>query len=165
MRQRGRKFIPHRVYSYKHHCHHSSDEKNQEYAVPPIAPFHLKKCSTAQQNAPKINTPAQKTHLSCLARLSTMRIVSPLKPRVLATLYSFRCVPLSISRCCPRSPSTARPRSRYSSSWALADWEKDCSRRACDSRVRSKGEVPKERELPPPVDGAKGEGLGREDWA
>lgn len=29
----------------------------------------------------------------------------------------------------------ARPRSRYSSSWAFEFWKKDCSRRACDSRV------------------------------
>jgi len=96
---------------------------------------HRKKCNTAQQNKKNINTPTQKIHLSCLARRSTIRIVSPLTPSVLATLYSRRCVPLRISRCSPRSASTARPRSRNSSSWLLVLPRNDCSRSACVSRL------------------------------
>lgn len=96
---------------------------------------HRRKCNTAQQNAKNSSTPPQNIHLSCFARLETMRIVSPLTPSVFATLYSLRCVPFSISRCWPRSPSTARPRSRYSSSCALVLVMKFCSRRACVSRV------------------------------
>lgn len=96
---------------------------------------HLKKCRTAQQNRKKTTTPPQKIHLSCFALRSTMRIVSPLTPSVLATLYSLRCVPFKTSRCCPRSESTARPRSRNSSSWVWVFEKKDCSRRAWVSRL------------------------------
>lgn len=99
---------------------------------------------TNQQKPPKPATPPQKIHLSCFALLSTMRIVSPLTPSVFATLYSFFCVPLSISFCAPRSPRTARPRSRYSSSCAFVCDMNDCSCKAAASRVESDGEVPKE---------------------
>ena len=54
--------------------------------------------NTNQQNPKNMTTPAQNIHLSCFARLSTMRIVSPLTPSVFATLYSLRCVPFNISR-------------------------------------------------------------------
>lgn len=94
-----------------------------------------RKCITNQQNKKKTITPPQNIHLSCFALLSTILIVSPLTPNVFATLYSRRCVPFNISRCCPRSPSTARPRSRNSSSWAFVLEKKDCSRRAWFSRV------------------------------
>ena len=59
---------------------------------------HRRKCITRKQNRKNTMTPPQKIHLSCLALLSTMRIVSPLTPSVFATLYSFRWVPFSISR-------------------------------------------------------------------
>jgi len=95
---------------------------------------HLRKCRTSQQNRKKHTTPPQKTNLSCFALLSTIRIVSPDIPNVFATLYNLLCVPFSISLCCPRSPRTARPRSKNSSSWVLELAKKDCSRRACASR-------------------------------
>lgn len=124
---------------------------------------YLRKCSTTQQNPKNTNTPAQKIHLSCFALRSTILIVSPLTPRVFATLYNRFCVPFSISFCAPRSPNTARPRSRYSSNCALDCWKNDCSRRACDSRVASLLLVPKEREL---EDGANAEvGAGRDEAA
>jgi hypothetical protein len=91
---------------------------------------HLKKWITAQQKPTSTRTPPQKTHLSCFARRSTIRIVSPLTPSVFATPYNRFCVPFSISLCWPRSPSTARPRSRYSSSVALVVEKKLASRRA-----------------------------------
>jgi hypothetical protein len=47
---------------------------------------HRRKCNTAQQNRKKTITPPQNIHLSWRARRSTMRIVSPLTPNVLATL-------------------------------------------------------------------------------
>lgn len=47
---------------------------------------YRKKCRTAQQNRKNSSTPPQKIHLSCLARRSTLRIVSPLTPSVFATL-------------------------------------------------------------------------------
>lgn len=106
---------------------------------------HRRKCMTKKQNTKKATTPPQKIHLSCLALLSTIRIVSPLTPRVFATLYNLLWVPLRISRCWPKSPSTARPRSRNSSNWALAVTKKFCSRSACSSRVKFSGPAPKER--------------------
>lgn len=90
---------------------------------------------TNQQNAKNIIAQVQKIHLSCFALLSTILIVSPLIPSVLATLYSFFCVPLSISLWSPKSPKTARPLSRYSSSAAFVEDMKFCSRKACVSRV------------------------------
>lgn len=98
---------------------------------------HPRKCITAQQNPKKTTTPTPKTHLSCLALLSIILIVSPLTPNVPATLYNLFCVPFKISLCCPRSPRTAWPRARYSSSAECVLLKKDCSRRACDSRVGS----------------------------
>lgn len=95
-----------------------------------------------------------------------MRMVSPLTPRVFATLYSLFWVPFKISFCCPRSPNTALPRSRNSSSCVLAFEKKDCSRRACDSRVKFcwVGFVPKEMEVAE-EGGANGELLGRAEVA
>ena len=107
--------------------------------------YYLKKKRTAQQNRKKTTMPAAKIHLSSFARRSTIRIVSPLTPRVFATLYSRRCVPLSISRCWPKSASTERPRSRNWSSCEFVFARKDCSRRAWVSRLKSEGEAPKLR--------------------
>lgn len=79
------------------------------FAFPSPPFFYRRKCKHNQQNMKKTRTPAQKIHLSCLARLSIIRMVSPLTPNVLATLYSLFCVFLSISRWAPRSPRTAWP--------------------------------------------------------
>lgn len=107
---------------------------------------HRKKWITPQQKPTNTRTPPQNTHLSCFARRSTIRIVSPLTPNVFATPYNRFCVPLSISLCWPRSPSTARPRSRYSSSVALVVEKKLASRRAWSSRVYVEEDwVPKPR--------------------
>jgi hypothetical protein len=93
--------------------------------------------STKYTKTTNTTTPVQKIHLSCFALRSTMRIVSPETPNVFATLYNFLCVFFRISRCSPRSPSTARPRSRYSSNVAFVDVKKFCSRRAWFSRAWS----------------------------
>lgn len=117
---------PHNAWTYNIYMLEEKEKRKTPY---------VKKCKTPQQNKKKITTPPQNIHLSCFARRSIVRIVSPLTPSVFATLYNRRCVPLSISRCWPRSPSTARPRSRNSSSCELVLEKKDCSRRAWFSRV------------------------------
>lgn len=47
---------------------------------------YRRKWITSQQKRKKITTPAQNTHLSCFALLSTIRMVSPLTPNVFATV-------------------------------------------------------------------------------
>ena len=78
-------------------------------------PYHLNNQITSTTNAMNTATPPQKIHLSCFALLSTILMVSPLTPSVVATSYNLLCVPFSISLCWPRSPNTALPRSRNSS--------------------------------------------------
>lgn len=127
--------------------------------------YPRKKCNTNQQNRKNMTTPAQKIHLSCRARLSTILIVSLLIPSVAPTSYNLFCVPLSISLCVLRSESTALPRSKYSSSWAFPCWKNDCSLKACDSLVPSYVFGPPKDKPPDGCDGANADCIGKEDCA
>lgn len=104
---------------------------------------YRRKCRTSQTNIMNTATPPKNIYRSSRARLLIVRMVSPLSPSVLATLYSRRCVFLRISRCSPRSPSTARPRSRNSSSCMFDVEKNDCSRSAASSRPYCELSVPK----------------------
>lgn len=78
-----------------------------------------------------------------------MRIVSPEMPSVFPTEYRRRCVDLSISRCWPRSPSTAWPRAMYSSSAECVLAKNCCSRSACASLAASPLPSPSPEPNPP----------------
>jgi len=104
---------------------------------------HLSHLITKYANTKNKMTPPQNIHLSCLARLSTILIVSPEIPSVVPTSYNLLWVPFKISLCWPKLPSTSLPLSKNSSICSCVFWKKLCSRRAWASRFASKGEAPK----------------------